>query len=565
MTHSTQNRYYTAIHGADPKRQGELRRLNNFIAGEWKPSRTAVYRDAFNPSTGEVIAKVPASLPDELNSAVAAAREAFPAWADTPVYKRVSVLFRMKALVDKHLDELVRLLCIEQGKTWNESLGDVLKAQEVIEFACGMPQLLKGESLMNVSSQYDTVQYLEPVGVFLGLAPWNFPAMIPHGWMIPLCLAAGNTFVLKAASAAPQSALRFTELWMEAGLPPGVLNVITCAPDDVSLFIQHPDIVGVSFVGSSETGARVYAEAAAEGKRVQVLGEAKNHALVMADCALERTAAGIINAFCGCAGQRCMALPVVVAEEPVADALVRLLREKAAHLKLGPAYDKNTTLGPLVSASRRKNVLDWIGRGIREGAELVLDGRGISVPGYENGFFIGPTLFDHVTPGMSIGEQEIFGPVLCIKRVRNFYVGRHTGQSVRKLRKAELTSPRTHVPDKQKGSRVLDSGAFFSASAPFQRRVRKLFEKDAHCPHMRKHDFAGFFRLAVADCPNQFFMRIKYMDGKIDIRLQQMFGVKEHAGGEILNENQQRILRGVGHGGVKPDFVFVDLFQFTVA
>ena len=241
--------------------------------------------------------------------------------------------------------------------------------------------------------------------------------------MIPLCLAAGNTFVLKAASAAPQSALRFTELWMEAGLPPGVLNVITCAPDDVSLFIQHPDIVGVSFVGSSETGARVYAEAAAEGKRVQVLGEAKNHALVMADCALERTAAGIINAFCGCAGQRCMALPVVVAEEPVADALVRLLREKAAHLKLGPAYDKNTTLGPLVSASRRKNVLDWIGRGIREGAELVLDGRGISVPGYENGFFIGPTLFDHVTPGMSIGEQEIFGPVLCIKRVRNFEEG----------------------------------------------------------------------------------------------------------------------------------------------
>ena len=423
MTHSTQNRYYTAIHGADPKGQGELRRLNNVIAGEWKPSRTTVYRDAFNPSTGEVIAKVPASLPDELNSAVAAAREAFPTWADTPVYKRVSVLFRMKALVDKHLDELVRLLCTEQGKTWNESLGDVLKAQEVIEFACGMPQLLKGESLMNVSSQYDTVQYLEPVGVFLGLAPWNFPAMIPHGWMIPLCLAAGNTFVLKAASAAPQSALRFTELWMEAGLPPGVLNVITCAPDDVSLLIQHPDIVGVSFVGSSETGARVYAEAAAEGKRVQVLGEAKNHALVMADCALERTAAGIINAFCGCAGERCMALPVVVAEEPVANALVRLLREKAAHLKLGPAYDKNTTLGPLVSASRRKNVLDWIERGIREGAELVLDGRGISVPGYENGFFLGPTLFDHVTPGMSIGEQEIFGPVLCIKRVRDFEEG----------------------------------------------------------------------------------------------------------------------------------------------
>lgn len=340
-------RYYDIIEsGADPKGQGELRLLKNYIDGQWVRSKTATLRDAFNPSTGQVIAKVPASLPEELDEAVASAKKAWQGWADTPVYKRVKVLFNMQALVKAHQDELIRLLCMEQGKTWAESAGDILKALEVMEFACGMPQLMKGESLMNVSSGYDTVQYKEPLGVFLGLVPWNFPAMIPHGWMIPLAIGAGNAFVLKAASSAPQSALRFTELWQEAGLPPGVLNVVTCAPKDVSRLINNPDIVGVSFVGSSEVGSGVYAEAAAAGKRVQVLGEAKNHALVLSDCHLDRTASGIINAFCGCAGERCMALPVVVAEEGIADALRDLLIQKASALRLGPAWDKQTGLGP---------------------------------------------------------------------------------------------------------------------------------------------------------------------------------------------------------------------------
>ena len=303
MSQNAENRFYSVLQqGADPKGLGELRRLHNFIDGRWLPSTTSVYRDAYNPSTGEIIAQVPASSIEELDSAVAAAKKAYRKWADTPVYKRVQVLFKMKQLIDEHLDELVRLLCIEEGKTWNESMGDVLKAREVIEFACGMPQLMKGESLMNVSSGYDTILYREPMGVFLGLVPWNFPTMIPHGWMIPLCVAAGNTFVLKAASSAPQSALRMTELWQEAGLPDGVLNVVTCNASDVSHLINHPDIVGVSFVGSSTIGRQVYAEAAKAGKRVQALGEAKNHALVMADCQMNRSAAGIINAFCGCAG-----------------------------------------------------------------------------------------------------------------------------------------------------------------------------------------------------------------------------------------------------------------------
>ncbi|WP_297895739.1 CoA-acylating methylmalonate-semialdehyde dehydrogenase [uncultured Desulfovibrio sp.] len=419
------DRFYTPLSQADPIGQKELRRLKLFINGQWVDSASGVFRDAFNPSTGNVIAKVPACTTEEMDAAVAAAKTAYPSWSDTPVHKRCQVLFNMRHLVNDHKDELIELLSVEQGKTWPEAAGDVLKALEVIDFACGMPQLMKGESLMNVSKGYDTVLYRESMGVFLGLVPWNFPAMIPHGWMIPLCIASGNTFVLKAASSAPQSALRFTELWREAGLPDGVLNVVTCNAADVSHLINHPDIVGVSFVGSTSVGEKVYAEAAAAGKRVQCLGEAKNHALVLNDAVLDRTAAGIINAFCGCAGERCMALPVIVAQEGIADALVQKLVEKAKELRMGPAWDRaDTTLGPLVNARHKESVLKWIETGLEEGAVMVLDGRKPSVaPGCENGFFVGPTILDHVKPGMSVGEREVFGPVLCIKRVKTFEEG----------------------------------------------------------------------------------------------------------------------------------------------
>jgi malonate-semialdehyde dehydrogenase (acetylating)/methylmalonate-semialdehyde dehydrogenase len=284
---------------------------------------------------------------------------------------------------------------------------------------------MKGESVMNVSEGYDTVQYREPLGVFLGLVPWNFPTMIPHGWMIPLCIAAGNTFVLKAASNAPQSAMRMVELWTEAGLPKGVVNVITANPDDVEHLLSHPDIKGVSFVGSSTVGVEVYARAARAGKRVQVLGEAKNHALVMADCKLERTAAGIINAFCGCAGERCMALPTLAVEEKIADPLVEALVRKAKELRLGLAYAKETRLGPVVNARHRESVEAWIAGGVSEGAELVLDGRNpAGLPAEcKDGFFLGPTIFDRVTQDMAVGREEIFGPVLCVKRVKDFEHG----------------------------------------------------------------------------------------------------------------------------------------------
>ena len=400
----------------------QLKKLG-YYAGGWKTSKTGTYMDCFDPSTGQVIAQAPQCTAAEVEEAVQAAKAAFPAWAETPPNKRVQVLFRMKALMDKNLDELTLLLARENGKVMDEAMGDVLKVTEVVEFACGIPQLMKGPAVMNATVGYDTTQYMEPLGVFAGIAPWNFPAMIPMGWMAPLCIATGNTMVLKAASFVPQSATRILELWEEAGLPKGVINLVTCSRNEAEILLKHPDIKGVSFVGSTSVGRHIYATAAANGKRVQALTEAKNHALVLRDAALERTARGIVNSACGCAGERCMALPAVVVEEAVADTLVALIAKMMQELKVGPAYEKTSQLGPVVNAEHRKSIEAWIQKGVEEGAKLVLDGRGTRVKGYEKGFYIGPTLFDHVKPGMTVGDREIFGPVLCIKRVKDFEEG----------------------------------------------------------------------------------------------------------------------------------------------
>jgi malonate-semialdehyde dehydrogenase (acetylating) / methylmalonate-semialdehyde dehydrogenase len=394
-----------------------------FYAAGWKDSRTTKYMECFNPSTGEVIALAPQCTADEVNQAVAAAAAAFPAWADTPPNKRVQVFFRMKSLLDTHLDELTKLVATENGKVLDEAMGDAIKVTELVEFACGIPHLLKGPAIMNITAGHDTTQYLEPLGVFAGIAPWNFPAMIPMGWMAPLCIATGNTLVLKLASLVPQSAIRIMELWDEAGLPRGVINLVTCSRTEAEVLLTHPDVKGVSFVGSTSIGRHIYATAAAGGKRVQALTEAKNHALVLKDAALERTAASIVNSACGCAGERCMALPSVVVEEAVADKLVNLLSAMMKDLKVGPACDKDSKLGPLVTAEHRQSVINWIQKGVDEGARLVMDGRGVCVKGYEKGFYLGPTLFDHVKPEMTIGNREVFGPVLCIKRVKSFDEG----------------------------------------------------------------------------------------------------------------------------------------------
>ncbi|WP_394921130.1 CoA-acylating methylmalonate-semialdehyde dehydrogenase [uncultured Robinsoniella sp.] len=402
---------------------GDVKKLGYYVNGVFKESKTERYTDACNPSTGEITAKVPCCTSEEVEEAIAAAKAAFPGWSGTPVIKRVQILYKLRDLLITHMDELTELVARENGKAWVEAEGDVLKAKEGTEQAISAPSLMMGESLMDASSGFDTVMYREPLGVFAGIVPFNFPAMIPMGWMTPMCIACGNTIVIKAATFTPQTCMRIAELYKEAGLPDGVINIVTCSRNEAEMFLEHPDIKGITFVGSTEVGLHIYSTAAANGKRVQALCEAKNHALVLNDAPIERTAAGIINAAFGCAGERCMALPVVVAQEDIADDLVRAIVEKAKEIKVGPAYDKTTGMGPVVNEGHKKFVTNWIAKGIEEGAELILDGRDIQVPGYENGCYVGPTIFDHVKPGMTIGDREVFGPVLCIKRVKDFEEG----------------------------------------------------------------------------------------------------------------------------------------------
>jgi malonate-semialdehyde dehydrogenase (acetylating) / methylmalonate-semialdehyde dehydrogenase len=401
----------------------DIKKLKFFAGGRWIESKTAKYMDVWDPSTGEKIAEAPCCTEDEVNFAIKSAGNAFPAWSDTPVMKRVQVLFKFRELLEKNMDELTHILCRENGKVWEEAKGDLLKVKEPVEYACGTPALMLGESLMNTSTGYDTVLYKEPVGVFAGIAPFNFPAMIPMGWMMPLCIATGNTLVLKAASMTPMTCMRLAELLQEAGLPDGVVNIVTCSRIEAELFLKHPDIKGITFVGSTSVGMHIYSTAAANGKRVQALCEAKNHALVLEDAALERSARGIINSSFGCAGERCMALPVIVAQESIADELVSLLVKYAGELDIGPAYDKKSELGPVVTQAHKQSVLKWIEKGICEGATLVADGRNVVVKGFENGFYLGPTIFDNVTEAMTVGTEEIFGPVLCVKRVKDFEEG----------------------------------------------------------------------------------------------------------------------------------------------
>ena len=398
-------------------------KLRPYINGEYVESKTEKYLDAYDPSTGEVVAKVPCCTKEEVEMAIAAAKVAFPGWSATPVIKRVQILYKVRDLLIEHMDELTELVARENGKSWADAKGDVLKAKEGTEQAISAPSLMMGESLMDASAGYDTVLYREPLGVFAGIVPFNFPAMIPMGWMTPMCIACGNTIVIKAASFTPRTALRIAELYKEAGLPDGVINIVTCSRNEAEMFMSHPDIKGITFVGSTSVGLHIYAQAAANGKRVQALCEAKNHALVLNDAAIDRTAAGIINSAFGCAGERCMALPVVVAQEEIADELVAKIAALAKNLKIGPAYDKETKLGPVVNPAHKKLVIDWINKGIEEGATLVLDGRDVVVEGYENGCYVGPTILDNVTEEMTVGAREIFGPVLCIKRVKTFEEG----------------------------------------------------------------------------------------------------------------------------------------------
>lgn len=398
------------------------RRLKIFVGGEWVPSKTDNYSPVYNASTGEVTTEVPRCLPEEVDAAVAAAKKAFEPWRQTPAEERIQVLFRFKALLDANLEELATILATENGKTHAEAVGSIQRGIEIVEFACGAPTLMMGESLENVSRGLDVVTWRQPLGVCVGIVPFNFPAMIPM-WMFPISIACGNTFVLKAASMVPNSAARLMELLNESGLPPGVVNMITCGRESVKLLLEHPDVKSVSFVGSTSVGREIYQTAAGHGKRVQALTEAKNHALVMPDCVLPRVAQGIVNAAFGCAGERCMALPTVVVLDEIADELVGLVVKAAKEIKVGHAEDPQTAMGPLVSAEHRENVVKWIETGVAENTKLVLDGRKLAVPEHPGGFYLGPTIFDHVTEDMSVGREEIFGPVLSVKRAADFEEG----------------------------------------------------------------------------------------------------------------------------------------------
>lgn len=401
----------------------DIVKLPYYGKGGWKQSSTEKWMDVMDPSKGEVIAQAPSCTAAEIEEVIQQASQAFATWSRTPVIRRVQVLFRFRELLLEHMDELTYIVARENGKVWEEARGDLLKVKEPLELACGAPTLMMGESLMDTSSGYDTVLYREPVGVFAGIAPFNFPGMIPMGWMVPLCVATGNTMIIKASSTTPMTSLRLLELLEEAGLPQGVVSVLTTGRDNAQLLLTDPRVKGVCFVGTTGAGLKIYSTAASHGKRVQALCEAKNHALVMDDAVLERTAKGIINSAFGCAGERCMALPVVVAQEGIADRLVERLVSLASQLKVGCAYDKTSQMGPVVTQKHKGSILGWIETGLKEGAKLVLDGRGIQVPGCENGYFIGPTILDHVTERMTVGQREIFGPVLCVKRVKTFEEG----------------------------------------------------------------------------------------------------------------------------------------------
>ena len=401
-----------------------VKRMKYCVGGEWLESKTDKWMEVTDSSTGEVIAEVPCCTAEEVESAIAAADAAFPEWSMTSISKRTQMMFKWRNILVDHLEELTVLCAKELGKNLVEARGDILKAIEPTELACATPFTSQGVASLQVTTGFDTASYRMPLGVVAGIVPFNFPAMIPWGWMVPLAIATGNCVVLKAASYTPLTSMRIMELFYEeGGFPKGVVNLVTCSRNESELFLTDPRVKAITFVGSTSIGKHIYSVGAANGKRVQAHTEAKNHALVLEDCDLESATNAIINSTYGCAGMRCMALPAIVVQESIADQFVALLKKKAQALKIGCAYDPETQLGPVVNAKHKEAVCNWIQKGIDEGAELVLDGRDVVVPGFENGYFVGPTILDKITPEMTIGDREIFGPVTCIKRVKDFNEG----------------------------------------------------------------------------------------------------------------------------------------------
>src|SRR5450432_3272948 len=370
------------------------KKLKNFIDGKPTESTTQRWGEVYDPSLGAVASHVPMSTSADVEAAVAAARRAFDGWSATPALRRARVLFRFKALLDEHLDELAGLLTAEHSKVLDDARGSVTRGLEVVEFACGIPQLLKGEYTDQVGRGVDSWSFRQPLGVCTGVGPFNFPAMIPL-WMAPVAIACGNTFVMKPSERVPSTAYRLAELWHEAGLPSGVFNVVNGDKEVVDAFLEHPDVAAISLVGSTPTAEYVYRKATTAGKRVQALGGAKNHMVVMPDADLVHATDGLIGAAYGSAGERCMAISVAVAVgDATADRLIESLVPRVKGLKVGPGTETGVDMGPLITRAHLERVNHYIDQGRQAGAKLVVDGRGLRLPGHENGFFTGGTLFD---------------------------------------------------------------------------------------------------------------------------------------------------------------------------
>jgi len=397
----------------------ETKIINHWIDGGFQPSASDRFGNIYNPATGAVIAKLPMGGAADLETAVKSAKHAFHSWSTTSITKRTQLMFKFKELLELHRDELVEIISLEHGKVIPDAAGSLQRGIEVVEFACGIPHLLKGEFSEQVGTGVDCYSLRQPIGVCAGVTPFNFPAMVPM-WMFPIAIVCGNCFILKPSEKDPSCSVKLAELLKEAGLPNGVMNVVHGDKEMVDAILEHPDIATFSFVGSTPVAEYVYNKASSAGKRVQALGGAKNHAVVMPDADLEQTANAIIGAAYGSAGERCMAISAVIAVDAIAEPLKEILIQKIETLKIGPGKDPNNDMGPLITKEHKQKVMDYIESGESSGAELVIDGREHPITNEGAGFFLGPTLFDRVSPDMKIYLEEIFGPVLVMLRAKNF-------------------------------------------------------------------------------------------------------------------------------------------------
>ena len=393
-----------------------VEKLKNYICGEWVESRSDEILDIINPATEEIIAKVPMSTSAEVDSAIAAAKDAYPEWRETPPLSRARYLFRLKDLIEENFEELAKTLVEEEGKTIDESRGEIRRGIENVETATGISSLMMGYNLEDIATGIDEFVIHQPLGVFCAVAPFNFPFMVPL-WFMPYAVACGNTYIIKPSEQVPLSQNRLFDLIDEADFPPGVINLVNGSKDVSEALIESPDIKGISFVGSTKVAKAIYSNGSRLGKRVQCQGGAKNFIVVMPDANLEGTVPALITSFYGCAGERCLSGAVILSVGDIYEPLKEMFLEEASKLKVGYGLDETTQMGPLVSKKHKDRVLSYIEKGIGEGAKLILDGRNIVVLDYPNGYFVGPTIFDDVNPDMTIANEEIFGPVVSIIRV----------------------------------------------------------------------------------------------------------------------------------------------------